>query len=79
MHVVVIGATSTIAVECEKLWAAMPDSHLSLVGRNAEALNKVAEDLKIRYPRATIEVHTCDFADPVQVQAVIQQMPSIDK
>lgn len=46
-RVLILGATSAIAQECAKLFAARGD-HLLLVGRNAERLEAVAADLKVR-------------------------------
>jgi short-subunit dehydrogenase len=46
-RVLILGATSAIAQECAKLFAARGD-HLFLVGRNAERLEAIASDLKVR-------------------------------
>jgi short-subunit dehydrogenase len=48
--ILVIGATSTIAEHCARLWASRGEE-LFLVGRNAELLNRIAVDLNVRGAR----------------------------
>ena len=45
--IIIIGATSAIAEQCARLWAARGDT-LYLVGRNSERLHIIAADLKVR-------------------------------
>lgn len=45
--ILIIGATSTIAEHCARLWAARGDE-LFLAGRNLEKLDRITADLKIR-------------------------------
>ena len=46
-RVVILGATSAIAEAAARLWA-REGAHLVLVGRNAERLGAIADDLRIR-------------------------------
>lgn len=46
-RILIIGATSAIATACARLWAAKGAS-LFLVGRDAEKLEAIANDLKVR-------------------------------
>ena len=46
-RVVILGATSAIAEAAARLWA-RDGAHLVLVGRNAERLRAIADDLRIR-------------------------------
>jgi decaprenylphospho-beta-D-erythro-pentofuranosid-2-ulose 2-reductase len=46
-RVVILGATSAIAEAAARLWA-REGAHLVLVGRNAERLGSIADDLRIR-------------------------------
>lgn len=45
--ILIIGATSTIAQHCARLWAAEGEE-LFLVGRNAERLDRIVADLSVR-------------------------------
>ena len=45
--ILIIGATSAIAEACARRWAAQGDA-LHLVGRNADRLAAIADDLKVR-------------------------------
>lgn len=47
MKILVFGANSTVAKELQKIWA-QEGYELTLVGRDAEALLKIANDLKVR-------------------------------
>jgi len=46
-NVLIIGATSTIAIACARLWAEQ-GANLFLVGRNQEKLQQAAADLEVR-------------------------------
>jgi short-subunit dehydrogenase len=46
-NIVIFGATSAIAEQAARVWAGRGD-RLVLVGRNAEKLSAIAEDLKVR-------------------------------
>lgn len=63
-HYVLIGATSAIAQHCARLWVAEGAARLTLVGRDAQRLAAVAEDLRVRSPASQVGVRTCDFLDP---------------
>ena len=78
MRILVIGATSTIATECERIWASDPNNQLTLVGRNAEHLDALKNDLHIRYPKATYEAVVCDFESPQEVESAVVSAGRID-
>jgi len=60
-RIVVFGATSAIAQACARIWAGRGDA-LFLVGRNAERLEAVAGDLKVR-GASQVEWLAHDLAD----------------
>lgn len=72
--IVIIGATSAIAVQCARLWSKENPSEIVLVGRNQEKTESVASDLKVRTPDTTITSVQVDFLDPHRIQAVIAQI-----
>jgi len=59
-RVVILGATSAIAEAAARLWA-RESAHLVLVGRNAERLGAIADDLRIR-GAAAVDVVVLDLA-----------------
>ena len=69
-RIVIIGATSSIAEHCARLWADRRNVQLVLVGRDAARTEKVAADLRVRSAGSTVTVHTADFNDPQAIRAL---------
>jgi short-subunit dehydrogenase len=67
--IVVIGATSSIAEHCARLWAAHQLRELVLVGRDLAKTELVAVDLRVRAPGANVTSLSVDFHDPLRIQA----------
>lgn len=68
-RVLILGATSAIAQECAKLFAGRGD-HLYLVGRNAERLEAIASDLKVRGAGA-VSTRSVDLNDLTAHEALV--------
>jgi decaprenylphospho-beta-D-erythro-pentofuranosid-2-ulose 2-reductase len=63
-RVVILGATSAIAEAAARIWAGQ-GAHLVLVGRNAERLESIAADLRVRgAAQAEVLVADCAEAEP---------------
>jgi len=73
-RIVVVGATSSIAEHCARLWLLEGPAHLVLLGRDMARLQRVAGDLRVRNPASAIDVATCDFLD---VDAIERTVASI--
>lgn len=69
-RIVIVGATSSIAEHCARLWVAGRAVALTLVGRDVGRLERVAADLRVRSPRSTVDVRTVDFSDPAAIAAL---------
>jgi short-subunit dehydrogenase len=67
-RIVIVGATSSIAEHCARLWTTKGPVALTLVGRNADRLERVAADLRVR--GATVATRTVDFSDPRAIRAL---------
>jgi decaprenylphospho-beta-D-erythro-pentofuranosid-2-ulose 2-reductase len=67
-RVVIVGATSSIAEHCARLWAQQGGAALTLVGREAARVERVAADLRVRGAAAT--VRTVDFSDARAIRAL---------
>lgn len=72
-RIVIIGATSSIAEHCARLWVKdMVD--LTLVGRNQSKLDQIAQDLSVRSPQSAIATRIANFEDPVEIDALVSKM-----
>ena len=69
--ILIIGATSAIAEHCARLWVAAAPVELILLGRNAERLQTIAQDLRVRSPSSVIEWQQAEFLDPMTIQKSI--------
>jgi short-subunit dehydrogenase len=69
-RILIVGATSAIAVACARRWAA-GQARFALVGRNAGKLRQVAEDLRVR-GADDVSVHVLDLMDFDSHAAVVQ-------
>lgn len=72
-HIVIIGATSSIAEHCARLWVQTP-VHLTLVGRNPEKLDAIAQDLRVRSPESTITTAMADFFDSIKISQQVDAL-----
>jgi short-subunit dehydrogenase len=75
-NIAIIGATSGIAHSCARIWATEPDVRLILIGRSQARLTLVANDLKVRSPKAAIESYEVNFTDPREVAACVTYVTS---
>lgn len=70
-RIVIIGATSAIAEHCARLWLAKQPAELTLLGRDAQRIERVATDLKVRSPQSEIRVVQAEFLDPEAINATV--------
>ncbi len=69
--IVIIGATSSIAEHCARLWVSGAAADLTLVGRDLDKTERVAADLRVRSPQSTIRALAADFADPPAIRQLV--------
>ena len=74
-RIVIIGATSSIAEHCARLWAKEP-VELTLVGRNQERLDIIATDLKVRSPQSNTSTYLTNFVDPESIKSTVAALCS---
>jgi short-subunit dehydrogenase len=67
MRIVVIGATSGIAEQCCRLWAA-EGADFVLMARDTAKLERIAADLKVRGARSAVPA-AAEFFDPAKIKA----------
>lgn len=73
-RIVIIGATSAIAEHCARLWLAKQPVDLTLVGRDAQRIERVATDLKVRSPQSDIRVVQAEFLDPEAINTTVEDI-----
>lgn len=73
-HILLVGATSAMAEHCARLWAAQSPQRLTLVGRDAQRLQRVAEDLKVRSPKSHIEVIAMDLLNAQAIETTVSRV-----
>lgn len=61
--IVVIGATSAIALQCLYLWLQASPAQVFLLGRNPQKLKRVHDDLQARFPKSSFKYKALDFLD----------------
>lgn len=71
-HIVIVGATSGIAEQCARIWIKEPALILTLVGRDKNKTQALADDLAVRNPSATIKVVTTDFLSPKEIAQSVE-------
>jgi decaprenylphospho-beta-D-erythro-pentofuranosid-2-ulose 2-reductase len=65
--IVIVGATSSIAEHCARLWLKEALCDVTLLGRNLDKTERIAADLQVRSPRAQIRALQADFSDPLAI------------
>ena len=74
-HLVIVGATSAMAEHCARNWAARGPKRITLIARNAERVERVAADLRVRAPQAVVETRVlADFCDAAAIDALIESL-----
>lgn len=70
-RIVIIGATSAIAEHCARVWLAKQPLDLTLVGRDAQRIERVAADLRVRNPQSLVRTIQADFLDTQAITATV--------
>jgi decaprenylphospho-beta-D-erythro-pentofuranosid-2-ulose 2-reductase len=72
--IVIVGATSSIAEQCARLWIAKSALDLVLVGRDLAKTEMVAADLRVRSPLSKITSLQADFSNPAKIQQLADEI-----
>ncbi|MFZ6744543.1 SDR family NAD(P)-dependent oxidoreductase [Undibacterium sp. JH2W] len=70
-RIVIVGASSAMAEHCVRIWLQTQAAHLTLIGRNAARMQRVADDLKVRSPESDFDIVEADFIDPTAIQSLV--------
>jgi decaprenylphospho-beta-D-erythro-pentofuranosid-2-ulose 2-reductase len=74
MRIIVISATSVLARHCVENWAKRANHEFVLIGRDRSRIQATVDDLAIRFPGSSFVGKVLDFADPAQIQKVIDSL-----
>jgi decaprenylphospho-beta-D-erythro-pentofuranosid-2-ulose 2-reductase len=77
-RIVIIGATSAIAEHCARLWLTKQPADLTLVGRDAQRIERVAADLKVRCPQSELRIVTAEFLSPEAINVTVNDIFKLD-
>ncbi|MDX2347071.1 MAG: SDR family NAD(P)-dependent oxidoreductase [Legionella sp.] len=72
--IIIIGATSSIAEHCARLWIQQAPVEIILVGRDYNKTEQIACDLRVRGPNTTVTSIEADFHDPEKIKALADQL-----
>ncbi len=70
-RILIFGATSGIAQGCLHVWAEEEPSEFVLVGRNAQELDRIAADLKVRSPASVTQTLVGAFAGAAEIEQTV--------
>ena len=73
-RIAIVGATSSIAEHCARIWAQQGLVELILIGRDQIKLEVVKADLLVRSPNTTIEIVVADFLNPTAIQTIVDSL-----
>lgn len=72
--IVIIGATSTIATHCARIWLSESPKEVVLLGRDRGRIDRVVNDLVVRSPNSKISADVIDFLDPSAIREWTDQI-----
>ena len=72
-RIVIVGATSSIALHCARIWAKSPCDFI-LLGRNLEKLEIVKNDLTVRNSSNTAVVGVVSFLDTYKIEQTVESI-----
>lgn len=71
--IVIVGATSAMAEHCARLWLQQSVDEMVLIGRDAQRIDRVAADLRVRAPQCRIQTIISDFLLPGAIARTVEQ------
>ena len=72
--IVIVGASSGIAIECARIWVKQAPANLVLVVRDLERAKPLVADLLVRSPESSVEIITCNFIDPSAIRDLVREI-----
>lgn len=72
--ILIIGATSSMAEHCARIWSVEANHEFILVGRNKSNLERIASDLHVRNTSSKTSVEVIDFSDISMISDFIDRI-----
>ncbi|CFR02267.1 Uncharacterized oxidoreductase SAV2478 [Yersinia frederiksenii] len=76
-RIVIIGATSSIAEHCARLWVEDSPVNMILVGRDMNKMEIIVADLQVRSPKSKISFIQADFITPIAIKDTVDKIVSV--
>jgi len=73
-RIIIIGATSSIAEHCARLWAKDEPAEFVLVARDNEKMNLIAKDLQARTQNTSVTCIESDFLNSEKIQSTVDSI-----
>lgn len=70
-RIVIVGATSSIAEHCARLWVLDRQAELVLVARDAVRAERIAADLRVRGRDSIVHVIAGGFVEPAEIESTV--------
>lgn len=70
--IVIVGATSSIAEYCARLWILQDQYDFILLGRNEEKLKIIQKDLQVRQPTSIVSIYIVSFFDANAIDTLVK-------
>lgn len=77
--IVIVGATSAIAIHCARLWVEKEPVDFTLLGRDSDRLERVANDLLARNKQVDVQCILADFLDSKKIAQTVQSIANQGK
>jgi len=71
LRIIVVGATSTIAQSCCKIWAKQENHDFVFSGRDREKLDSMIRDFRVRFPNSTFISEVFDHWDSQSIELFV--------
>ncbi|MCX6402631.1 MAG: SDR family NAD(P)-dependent oxidoreductase [Actinobacteria bacterium] len=75
-RIVIVGATSTIATECARIWNLEDNVEFILVARDKSKAKRITKDLQVRNPNNHSMIEEIDFEKPKQIESLVEEVAS---
>lgn len=69
--IAIVGATSSMAEHCARLWATQGATEFILIVRDAAKATLIANDLRVRCPTGSVRILVADFLNPESIRATV--------
>ena len=73
-RIVIVGATSSMAEHCARIWIQEIPDEIYLIGRNKTKLDAIATDLNVRSPKTKIQTTVMDFTDAKAIDKLAEEL-----